>query len=97
MADLLFLNVEQGHRRPQRFRFQQNSIIDGYTDDVLLARYRFGGQSILFITNLLEMCRAQHETMNFHADGIYRRGNFLPDIIIIIFFFWFVTLLVSLL
>ena len=76
MADLLSLNVEQGHRRPQGFHFQQNSIIDGsdiHTMCYLLVIDLVNSQFYLLQTFLPEMCRAQHETMNFHADGIYRR------------------------
>ena len=53
MANLLFFNVERGHRRPRKFRLSNNSLIDDYTDEELRARYRFGRQSILYITNLL--------------------------------------------
>ena len=103
MADLLFLNVEQGHRRPRRFRLKHNSIIDGYTDDELRARYRFVRQSILFITNLLTIdlqfssfpsgilrILSLPRNVNFST---FRRGNFLPTL----FYFLLVTLFVSLL
>ena len=50
---MLFFNVERGHRRPRKFRLSNNSLIDDYTDEELRARYRFGRQSILYITNLL--------------------------------------------
>ena len=53
MANLLFFNVERGHRRPRKFRLSNNSLINDYTDEELRARYRFGRQSILYITNLL--------------------------------------------
>ena len=53
MANLLFFNVERGHRRPRKLRLSNNSLIDDYTDEELRARYRFGRQSILYITNLL--------------------------------------------
>ncbi|KAL9978170.1 hypothetical protein ACROYT_G015661 [Oculina patagonica] len=53
MANLLFFNVDGGHRRPQKFRLSTNCLIDGFTDKELRARYRFGRQSILYITNLL--------------------------------------------
>ena len=53
MANLLFFNVERGHRRPRKFRLSNNSLIDDCTDEELRARYRFGRQSILYITNLL--------------------------------------------
>ena len=53
MANLLFFNVERGHRRPRKFSLSNNSLIDDYTDEELRARYRFGRQSILYITNLL--------------------------------------------
>ena len=53
MANLLFFNVERGHRRPRKFRLSNNSLIDDYTDEELRARYRFDRQSILYITNLL--------------------------------------------
>ena len=53
MANLLFFNVERGHRRPRKLRLSNNSLIDDYTDEELRARYRFGRQSILCITNLL--------------------------------------------
>ena len=53
MANLLFFNLDRGHRRPRKFRLSNNSLIDGFTDQELRARYRFGRQSILYITNLL--------------------------------------------
>ena len=66
MVDLLFGDVQWGQRRTRTFRLSQNSIIDEYTDDELRACYRFGRESILFITDLLA-CDIRRDTWRTHA------------------------------
>ena len=84
MANLLFFNVERGHRRPRKFRLSNNSLIDDYTDEELRARYRFGRQSILYITNLLAR-DLRRSTARNHAltplhQILFASGSFLQVI-----------------
>ena len=66
MVDLLFGDVQRGQRRARTFRLSQHSFIDEYTDDELRVRYRFGRESILFITDLLA-CYLRRDTRRNHA------------------------------
>ena len=52
MADLLFCDL-RGRPRERRFRAGSQFEIDHFTDYELRARYRFGRESILYITNLV--------------------------------------------
>ena len=52
MTDLLFCDL-RGRRRERRFKAGSQFEIDRFTDYELRARYRFGRESILYITNLV--------------------------------------------
>lgn len=52
MADFLLQLPPVQQRRPRNYRFNSNLL--NYTDEELRARYRFGSESIQFITNLIE-------------------------------------------
>ena len=64
MADLLYgcVGVDGRRKRKQREFRSIGFTIDGYTDEELRARYRFGKESINYITNLL-------------ADNLRRKTN----------------------
>ena len=80
MANLLFFNVERGHRRPRKFRLSNNSLIDDYTDEELRARYRFGRQSILYITNLLARDLRRSTARNQFVCFIYLSEGRVPTL-----------------
>ena len=66
MADLLFGNV-YGARRDRRFRLAEHQpIVDEFTNEELRHRYRFGSESIHFITDLLAP-DLRRETRRNHA------------------------------
>ena len=52
MADFLFQLAPVQQRRPRSYRFNANLL--NYSDEELRARYRFGRESIEYITNLIE-------------------------------------------
>ena len=52
MADFLFQLAPVQQRRPRSYGFTANLL--NYSDEELRARYRFGRESIEYITNLLE-------------------------------------------
>ena len=52
MADFLLQLPPVQQRRPRNYRFNANVL--NYTDEELRARYRFGRESIQYITNLIE-------------------------------------------
>ena len=52
MADFLFQLAPVQQRRPQSYRFNANLL--NYSDEEHRARYRFGRESIEYITNLIE-------------------------------------------
>ena len=88
MADLLFCDV-RGRRRERRFRAGSQFEIGGFTDDELRARYRFGRESILFITNLVarDISRNTRRNHALHplrqvliALRFYASGSFLQVI-----------------
>ena len=54
MANLLFFNVERGHRRPRKFRLSNNSLIDDYTDEELIF---FFWLVILFVSLLCKIAK----------------------------------------
>ena len=64
MADLLYgcVGVDGQRKRKQREFRSIGFMIDGYTDEELRARYRFGKESIQYITDLL-------------ADNLRRKTN----------------------
>ena len=64
MADLLYgcVGVDGRRKRKQREFRSIGFTIDGYTDEELRARYRFGKESIEYITDLL-------------ADNLRRKTN----------------------
>ena len=55
MADLFYGGVGvDGQRKRKQREFRRISFtVDGYTDEELRARYRFGKRSMQYITNLL--------------------------------------------
>ena len=66
MADFLFGNV-YGARRDRRFKIaEQQPIVDEFTDEDLRHRYRFGSESIHFITDLFAP-DLHRETRRNHA------------------------------
>ena len=88
MADLLFCDL-RSRRRERRFRAGSQFEIDRFTDDELLARYRFGRESIMFITNLVARdisrnTRRNHALHPLHqvliALRFYASGSFLQVI-----------------
>ena len=66
MVDLSFADAQQGQRKGRTFRLSQHSFIDEYTDDELHIHYRFGRESIMFITDLLA-CDLRRDTRHNHA------------------------------
>ena len=88
MVDLLFCDL-RGRRRERRFRAGSQFEIDRFTDYELCARYRFGRESILFITNLVARdisrnTRRNHALHPLHqvlvALRFYASGSFLQVI-----------------
>ena len=87
MADFLLQLPPVQQRRPRNYRFNANLL--NYTDEELRARYRFGSESIQFITNLIET-DLRRKTNRSHAlrpiDQVlialrfYASGNFLQVI-----------------
>ncbi|XP_029208930.2 putative nuclease HARBI1 [Acropora millepora] len=87
MADFLLQLPPVQQRRPRNYRFNANLL--NYTDEELRARYRFGSESIQFITNLIETY-LRRKTNRSHAlrpiDQVlialrfYASGNFLQVI-----------------
>ena len=61
MVDLSFGYAQQGQRKARTFRLSQHSFIDEYTDNELHIHYRFGRESIMFITDLLA-CDLRRDT-----------------------------------
>ena len=53
MADFLLQLPPVQQRRPRNYRFNANLL--NYTDEELRARYRFGKESIQYITHLIEI------------------------------------------
>ena len=53
MADLLYANFQQEQQQRRARHFRPFANIDGFTDEELRARYRFGRQSLEFIATLL--------------------------------------------
>lgn len=87
MADLLFCNLRR--RQERRFRIETQCEIDDFTDEELLAHYRFRQESILFITNLVagdisRNTRRNHALPPLHqvliALRFYASGSFLQVI-----------------
>ena len=92
MADLLYGGVGvDGRRKKKQWEFRSiGSTIDGYTDKELRARYRFGKESIQYITDLLadNLCRktnrkhplsALQQVLN--ALRFYASGSFLQVVL----------------
>ncbi|XP_067033233.1 uncharacterized protein [Acropora muricata] len=87
MADFLLQLPPVQQRRPRNYRF--NATLLNYTDEELRARYRFGRESIQYITNLIET-DLRRKTKRSHAlrpiDQVlialrfYASGNFLQVI-----------------
>ena len=87
MADFLLQLPPVQQRRPRNYRF--NATLLNYIDEELRARYRFGSESIQFITNLIET-DLRRKTNRSHAlrpiDQVlialrfYASGNFLQVI-----------------
>ena len=87
MADVLLQLPPVQQRRPRNYRFNANLL--NYTDKELRARYRFGKESIQYITNLIET-DLRRKTNRSHAlrpiDQVlmalrfYASGNFLQVI-----------------
>ena len=87
MADFLLQLPPVQQRRPRNYRFNANVL--NYTDEELRARYRFGRESIQYITNLIET-DLRRKTNRSHAlrpiDQVlialrfYASGNFLQVI-----------------
>lgn len=87
MADFLLQLPPVQQRRPRNYQFNANLL--NYTDEELRARYRFGSESIQFITNLIET-DLRRKTNRSHAlrpiDQVlialrfYASGNFLQVI-----------------
>ena len=87
MADFLLQLPPVQQRRPRNYRYNANLL--SYTDGELRARYRFGKESIQYITNLIET-DLRRKTNRSHAlrpiDQVlialrfYASGNFLQVI-----------------
>ena len=87
MADILLQLPPVQQRRPRNYRFNANLL--NYTDEELRAGYRFGKESIQYITNLIET-DLRRKTNHNHAlrpiDQLlialrfYASGNFLQVI-----------------
>ena len=87
MADFLLQLPPVQQRGPRNYRFNANLL--NYTDEELRARYRFGKESIQYITNLIET-DLRRKTNRSHAlrpiDQVlialrfYASGNFLQVI-----------------
>ena len=65
MVDLLFGNLQEARRRPRQFRYNKVPF-ELYTDEELRVRFRFGRESIGFITDVLTD-DLQRKTRRNHA------------------------------